>query len=720
MGADIGALVTLDTGLVVPGGHGDGHAALLVGGSALLEGAVHAVDELGDGQGVAVHLVDGLHDVLHLSHQLSLALVVVGNGSVLGGSPVGGHVHLDEGGSAQVDGLVVHVNHVLALLQVGLGGSFLHVADAVLLGHDVGQSEEGGLENGVGALAHTNLDGQVDGVDHVQLDVVLSDVALGSGIQVVIELVEVPLAVDQEHAAGLDVTDDGEALGDVAGHVAGHEVSLVDVVGAADSLITEAQVGDGHAASLLGVVLEVSLHVLVGVVADDLDGVLVGAHGTVAAQTPELALDGALGSRVGRGLLLQGQVSHVVLDAQSEQTLGLSLGQLLIHSEHAGGGSILGAQTVTTTDDIDVGAAAVGQSGDNIQVQRLALSAGLLGAVQHSDVLAGGGDGSQQLVGTERTIQTHLHQTHLLAVSVQVVDDFLSHVADGAHGDDDAVSVGSAVVVEQLVVGAQLLIDLAHVLLDDLGDSVIVGVGGLTVLEEDVAVLVRTAHHGVIGVEGAGAERSHGVHVAHLSQILVIPHGNLLDLVRGTEAVEEVDEGDTALQGSQVSHSRQVHDLLGVGLTQHGKAGLTASHNVGVIAKDVQSMAGHSTGGDMEHGGQQLTGNLVHVGDHQKQTLGCGVGGGQGASGQRAVDGTGSTSLGLHLHNLHGLAEDVLPASSGPLIHIVSHGAGRSDGVNTRNLCECVGHVSGSGVAVHSFELTCHFRFLLLFLSKER
>mgnify|MGYP006336198521 CR=1 FL=1 len=34
-------------------------------------------------------------------------------------------------------------------------------------------------------------------------------------------------------------------------------------------------------------------------VADDLDGVLVGANGAVAAQTPELALDSAFGSGAG-------------------------------------------------------------------------------------------------------------------------------------------------------------------------------------------------------------------------------------------------------------------------------------------------------------------------------------------------------------------------------------------------------------------------------------
>ena len=59
------------------------------------------------------------------------------------------------------------------------------------------------------------LAGQVDGVDGVDLDVVLGDVALGSGVQMVAQLLVVPLAVDQEHAAGLHVADDGEALGDV-------------------------------------------------------------------------------------------------------------------------------------------------------------------------------------------------------------------------------------------------------------------------------------------------------------------------------------------------------------------------------------------------------------------------------------------------------------------------------------------------------------------------
>lgn len=46
-------------------------------------------------------------------------------------------------------------------------------------------------------------------------------------------------------------------------------------------------------------------------------------------------------------------------------------------------------------------------------------------------------------------------------MSVEVVNDLLSHVADGAHGDDDPVGVGCAIIVEELVVGAQLGVDLA-------------------------------------------------------------------------------------------------------------------------------------------------------------------------------------------------------------------------------------------------------------------
>ena len=108
----------------------------------------------------------------------------------------------------------------------------------------------------------------------------------------------------------------------------------------------------------------------------------------------------------------------------------------------------------------------------------------------------------------------------------------------------------------------------------------------------------------------------------------------------------------------------------------------------------------------MEHCGQQLAGDLVHIGDHQQQALRSGVGGGQGAGCQRAVHSTGGTSLRLHLHNLNSVAKDVLAAGSGPLVHVVSHGAGRGDGIDASYFSERVADVGGSSIAVHGLEFS--------------
>ena len=713
MGADVSTVVALDALGLVPVRNGNGNAALLISGSTQGELAVGQIGEGGNGQAVAVHSADGVQDGLDdldgvgTAFQNGLGLVV------LSGSPGSGNIDLVVSGSAHIDGVPVLLDDVAALLQVGVLGSVLHVLDGILSGHDLRQREESGLQDGVGTLAHADLDGQIDSVDGVQLNVVVGDVALGSGIQMMLQLLQIPLAVDQEHAAGLDVLNDLEALGDVGGIVAGNEVGLVDVVGGLDGLVAETQVGNGDAAGLLGVVLEVSLYVLVGVVADDLDGVLVGADGAVAAQTPELALDGAFRGGVGGDLLVQRQVGHIVHDADGELVLGGVLSQLFVDGKDGSGVSILGTQTVTAADDGDVVPAGLGQSHDHVLIQRLALRAGLLGAVQNGNLLGGGGDGLQQLLSAEGTEQADLDNADLLTVGVQVVDDFLGHVVDGAHGDDDAVSIGSAVVVEQLVVGAQLLVDLVHVLLDDCGQCLIVLVAGLTMLEEDIVVLVGAAHCGTLGVQGVLAERLNGIHVAHFLQILVIPDSDLLDLVGGTEAVEEVDEGNAAFDGGQVSDSAQIHDFLHVGLAQHGKTGLTAGVDVGVVTEDVQRLSSDGTGGDVENCGQQLTGDLVHIGDHQQQTLGGGVSGGQSTGSQRAVDSTGGTGLGLHLDDLDGVAEDVLPTGGRPLIHVVSHGAGRGDGVDASDLGKGIADVGGSGIAVHGFEFSSQNEYLL-------
>ncbi len=89
---------------------------------------------------------------------------------------------------AGVDSLPVHLDNSVALLAVALLGSGLHVLDGIVDGHDVSQLEEGRLQDGVGALAHADLDSLIDSVDGVQLNVVVGNVLLVGSIQVLIQL----------------------------------------------------------------------------------------------------------------------------------------------------------------------------------------------------------------------------------------------------------------------------------------------------------------------------------------------------------------------------------------------------------------------------------------------------------------------------------------------------------------------------------------------------
>ena len=309
----------------------------------------------------------------------------------------------------------------------------------------------------------------------------------------------------------------------------------------------------------------------------------------------------------------------------------------------------------------------------------------------------------------------YLYQAHLLTGGGQVVNDLLNGLAGGAHGDDDLVRVGRAVIVKGLVVGAQLLVHLVHVLDSHLGHRVVVLVAGLAGLEEDVAVLGLAAQHGVLGVQGVAAEVADGVPVQHLAQVLIVPGLNLLDLMGGTEAVEEMQERHLALNGGQMGHSAQVHNLLGRVGAQHGVAGLAAGVYVGVVAKDVQGMGGHRAGGHMDDAGQQLAGDLIHIGDHQQEALRGGVGGGQRARGQRAVHSAGRAGLGLHLGDPHLPAEQVLAPGGGVLVSLVSHHGRGRDGVDGSHVGERVRDVRGGGVAIHCLHFSWHFNdFLLL------
>ena len=91
----------------------------------------------------------------------------------------------------------------------------------------------------------------------------------------------------------------------------------------------------GNAACFLRVVLEVRLNKFIRVIADDFDGVFIGADRSVSAKSPELTADRSLRSRIWSGLFLQRMIGNVVYDSDGKVRFRLLRLEVLIYCEDA-------------------------------------------------------------------------------------------------------------------------------------------------------------------------------------------------------------------------------------------------------------------------------------------------------------------------------------------------------------------------------------------------
>src|SRR5690554_4750972 len=121
----------------------------------------------------------------------------------------------------------------------------------------------------------------------------------------------------------------------------------------------------------------------------------------------------------------------------------------------------------------------------------------------------------------------------------------------------------------------------------------------------------------------------------------------------------------------------------------------------------------------MEYAGQQFTGNLIHIGDHQQQSLRSSKGRGQGTGLQGSVNGTGRTGFRLHFLQLDRFSENVLSSACCPLIHILSHSGRRRNGINCSHFAEHVSDVCGSIVPITDNELLCFGHLSILLTVKK-
>ena len=134
---------------------------------------------------------------------------------------------------------------------------------------------------------------------------------------------------------------------------------------------------------------------------------------------------------------------------------------------------------------------------------------------------------------------------------------------------------------------------------------------------------------------------------------------------------------------------------------QHGKACGACRHHILVVAEDRKALCRQRTGRYMKNAGREFTGNLIHVGQHQHQSLRRGEGGGERARLESTMDGAGSAAFTLHLDNDRHIAPDILNAFGAPLIGQLGHGGGGCDGIDGAHLVNTISHIRRGFITIN-------------------
>ncbi len=253
------------------------------------------------------------------------------------------------------------------------------------------------------------------------------------------------------------------------------------------------------------------------------------------------------------------------------------------------------------------------------------------------------------------------------------------------------------------------LAQVVHALLHPRRYRFVEGVDALAGLEIGIRVLGGATHHRMIRVEGPRTVGAHPIVVDKSANFIPMQGGDLVHLVGGAKAVEEVDKGHPALQGDAVGDQGQVLRLLHRAGGKHGKAGAARRHHILMVAKDRQPLRRQRAGRHMEHRRGQFTGDLVHVGQHQHQPLTGGEGGGERPRLQGAVYRAGRPPFALHLHHCGNVAPQVGLPLCRPGIGQFGHGRARGDGVDGTHFAQLVRHPGRGFVAVDHDQFMFHW-----------
>ncbi len=197
-----------------------------------------------------------------------------------------------------------------------------------------------------------------------------------------------------------------------------------------------------------------------------------------------------------------------------------------------------------------------------------------------------------------------------------MADRFFNRAGAGSHDDDDALGVGRAHVVEEMVGAAGEAREFVHDVLHDGRAGEIERIAGFAGLKEDVGILRCAAKDRMVRREGALAMSADKLLVEQGADGLVGDCEGLVDLVRCAEAVEEMHEGDARFERRDVRDERHVAGFLHGVRREHRITRRPAGHHVRVVAEDRERVRGDGARRDVNDVGGELACDLEQVGDH--------------------------------------------------------------------------------------------------------
>ena len=313
--------------------------------------------------------------------------------------------------STSIDSCPVLLNNIITFTSVCCFRSSFHKLDSLLLRNDSGKFEECGLKDCIDTCwSHASLDTDLNTVDGVEFDTVVSDECLNLSWKMFLKTFHIPCTVQKECTA-VNQFLYHVIFVHIGRIVACYKVCFVDQVGRFDRFLTKTKVGHCNTTGLLGVIIKVCLSVHICIVTDDLDGVLVSTYSTISTKSPELTVCCSLWSSYKRSACLKGKVCNIINDTKSK-FLFLSI---VINSYDLSRCCVLGTKSVTSGEDLNAVKFAVLKCSNNIKIQRLALSSWLFCSVQNCDLFNCLRNSIDKSLCAEWSVKTNFNNTNFSA-----------------------------------------------------------------------------------------------------------------------------------------------------------------------------------------------------------------------------------------------------------------------------------------------------------------